>query len=77
VSCNIGTGRAALPLFNHPVATHWKSETLYGPLLLPVKIDTGSPRWVVVMHELSARRIAFSILLSGGARSCGTEVLVL
>ena len=47
------------------------------PLTKQVKKAVGGARQIASTRELSARRIAFSILRRGGARSCGTEVLVL
>jgi len=39
--------------------------------------SVGGARGIASTRELSPRRIAFAVLLRGGARSCGTEVLVL
>lgn len=51
-------GRAALTRFNRSVVTHWKSEILYGSLLLPVKNAGGRARWIASTRKLSTRPIA-------------------
>ena len=53
-----GIGRAVLISFNRSVATHWKSEILYGSLFMPVKNASGFARWIASSRELSARPIA-------------------
>jgi len=53
-----GIDCAVLSSFNRSVATHWKSEILYGSLFMPVKKGDGRARWIASSRGFSAPPIA-------------------